>query len=81
MWEISGLKVIHQTGLEIEVTSGCFSNPMDLAVRGDKQVAPSILASLIREGIDYAARITRSLEKSDAMTASSPSRPILKLKK
>ena len=78
MWAKQGRKVVHSSGLEVEVLSGSFENPMDLSVNGGKEFSAPQLALMIREGIAFAveqaAKSPRAMKKESG-------RPILKLKK
>ncbi|EAR60240.1 hypothetical protein [Neptuniibacter caesariensis] len=84
MWSIEGRVIVHQSGLSIEVTDGSFNNPMDLSIKGDKGLTAPELASMIREGINYAvenAVVARKKSTVSAEKKRNPKRPILKLKK
>ena len=78
MWTLQGRKVVHSSGLEVEVLSGSFENPMDLSVSGGKEFSAPQLALMIREGIAFAVK--QGAKSSSAIKRES-GRPILKLKR
>ena len=84
MWSLEEGQVVHATGLVIEVIEGSFANPMELSLKGEKDLSAPELAMLIREGMDYAikqSKLKASTRKSIPVPENKPKRPILKLKR
>lgn len=87
MWSLQERQVVHTSGLIIEVVEGSFKNPVELSLKGEKDLPAPQLAMLIREGMEYAVQQSQKQKKvvparqSIPVPENKPKRPILKLKR
>lgn len=55
IWSVAGKSVVHESGLTISILDGSLAKPLDIEVRNSAELSAVKVATLVRQGLEFAA--------------------------